>query len=349
MKRTILLFALIASLAACKQSQNEASQDITVPVTITEIQPGSIEQFTGITGNVKPVKEVQLKSEMSGMYLLKNNPATGKPFALGAQVKEGQEIISLEDKEYESNLKINSLKLNLETSKQVFEKQQSLYDKGGVTLSELKNAEINFINANYSYEDALFRLQKMHIKAPFTGTIVDLPYFTPRVKVDMNSSLVKLMDFSNLLMEINLPEKTMGYIKAGQTVRITNYTFPNDTLHGTISQLSPAIDPDTRSYKGVVLISNPKLLLRPGMYAKAEIVVSTAKNTIVIPKNIILSKQNGNTIFVVEKGVAYERIVKLGLENPTEVQIISGLSLKDKVVVKGFETLRDRTKVKEMK
>lgn len=349
MKRTILLFALIISLAACKQSQNEASQDITVPVTVKEIEPGLIEQFTGITGNVKPVKEVQLKSEMSGLYMLQKNPVTGRPFTLGSQVKEGQELITLEDKEYESNLKINSIKLNLETSKQVFEKQQSLYEKGGVTLSELKNAEINYINANYSYDDAQFRLQKMHIKAPFTGVIVDLPYFTPKVKIDINTPLVKLMDFSSLLMEINLPEKTMEYIKAGQSVRITNYTFPNDTLHGTISQLSPAIDADTRSFKGVVLISNPKLLLRPGMYAKAEIVVSTANNTIVIPKNIILSKQNGNTVFVVEKGVAYERIIQLGLENPTEVQIVSGLNIKDKIVVKGFETLRDRTKVKEMK
>jgi len=349
MKRALILLVLIATLAACKQNQNEASQDITVPVTVTEVKPGSIEQFIGITGNVKPVKEVQLKSEMSGLYLLRNNPATGRPFALGDQVKEGQEIISFEDKEYESNLKINSLKLNLETSKQVYEKQRSLYEKGGVTLSELKTAEINMINANYSYNDALFRLEKMHVKAPFTGVIVDLPYFTPKVKVDMNVSIVKMMDYSSLHMEINLPEKTLGYIKTGQEVRITNYTLPNDTLRGTISQLSPAIDAETRSFKGMVLISNPKLLLRPGMYAKAEIVVSTAKNTIVIPKEIILSKQNGNTIFVVEKGVAYERTVQLGLENPKEVQIVSGLSLKDKVVVKGFETLRDRTKVKEMK
>lgn len=349
MKRTFFLLLLIVALAACKQSQNEASQDITVPVTVAEIQPRSIEQFSDITGNVKPIKEVQLKSEMSGSYTLQHNPATGKPFSLGTLIKEGQELITLEDKEYESNLKINSLKLNLETSKQVYEKQQSLYEKGGVTLSELKNAEINFINANYSYEDALFRLQKMHIKAPFNGVIVDLPYFTPKVKIDANFSLVKIMDFSNLLMEINLPEKTMSEIKAGQEVRITNYTFPNDTLRGTISQLSPAINPDTRSFKGVVLISNPRLLLRPGMYAKAEIVVSKASNTIVIPKNIILSKQNGNTVFIVEKGVAYERVVRLGLENPTEVQVVSGLNLKDKIVVKGFETLRDRTKVKEMK
>jgi hypothetical protein len=69
----------------------------------------------------------------------------------------------------------------------------------------------------------------------------------------------------------------------------------------------------------------------------------------VIPKEVILSKQRGNSVFVVEKGIAYERIIEFGLENPREVQIISGLKLNEQLVVKGFETLRDRSKVKEMK
>lgn len=85
------------------------------------------------------------------------------------------------------------------------------------------------------------------------------------------------------------------------------------------------------------------------MFAKGEIVVASADNSIVIPKEIVLTKQRGNTVFVVEKGIAYERIVSFGLENPQEVQIVSGLSTKDRLVVKGFETLRDRSKVKEMK
>lgn len=349
MKNALFLLLIFAVLSACDRNQQDTNKDITVPVTVSEIQPRSIEKYISTTGSVKPVKDVQLKAEVSGNYNLQKNPSTGRPFALGDRVNEGQDIIVLEDKEYENNVKINSLKLNLEITKQVFDKQQSLYDKGGVTLSELKNAEINYINAKYSYDDALIRLQKMHIKAPFSGVIVDLPYFTPGVKVDANALLVKMMDFSKLLMEVNLPEKNMEATKAGQEVRITNYTFPNDTLQGSISQLSPAIDADTRSYKGLILINNPKLLLRPGMYAKGEIVVATGKNTIVIPKEIILSKQRGNTVFVVEKGVAYERIVEFGLENPTEVQIISGLKQKDKVVIKGYETLRDKSKVKEMK
>jgi RND family efflux transporter MFP subunit len=349
MKKFFQILLILAIFTACNQNQQEQGKDITVPVTVQEIQPRSIEKYIEITGSVKPVKEVQLKAEISGNYTLLKNPATGRPFSLGDKVREGDEIVLLEDKEYENNIKLNSLKINLDITSQVYEKQQSLYEKGGATLTDVKNAEINFINARYSYDDALIRLQKMHIKAPFSGVLVDLPYFTPGGKVDANVILAKVMDYSKLVMEVSLPEKTMESTKSGQAVRITNYALPNDTLQGTIAQLSPAIESDSRSYKGLIMINNPKLNLRPGMFAKGEIVVASSDQTIVIPKEIILTKQRGNTVFVVEKGIAYERIVRFGLENPKEVQIVSGLKLKDRVVVKGYETLRDRSKVKEMK
>jgi membrane fusion protein, multidrug efflux system len=349
MKKSIILLLTATLLGSCKGKQQDLSKDISVPVTISQIQPRSIEKFIDITGTVKPVKEVQLKSEMNGNYLLRVNPATGRPYALGDKVSEGSEIIQLTDKEYENNIKINSLKLNLDITKQVFDRQQSLYEKGGVTLSELKNAEINFINAQYAYDDAQLRLQKMIVKAPFSGVIIDLPYYTQGVKIDASLNLARIMDFSKLIMEVNLPEKTIDQTRAGQEVRVSNYTLPNDTLLGTVSQLSPAIDGETRSYKGTILINNPRLLLRPGMYVKGEIVVASADKTIVIPKEVVISKQRGNSVFIVDKGIAYERVVEFGLENPKDVQIISGLSMNERLVVKGFETLRDHSKVKEMK
>ncbi|MFN8207899.1 MAG: efflux RND transporter periplasmic adaptor subunit [Bacteroidales bacterium] len=347
--KKLLIFLTGILLISCNNNPENQGSDITIPVTVAEVKSGTIEKYIDITGAVKPVKEVQLKSEIAGNYILKINPATGKPFVLGDKVNAGSVIIELEDKEYENTVKLNSLKLNLEITRQVFEKQQSLYDKGGVTLSELKNAEINYINANYSYEEALLRIQKMNVRAPFSGVIIDLPYYTPGVKIDAGASLVKLMDYGSLHLEVNFPEKTMGEIKTGQLVRVTNYTLPDDTLKGSVTQLSPAIDPETRSYKGLILISNPSLKLRPGMYVKGEVVVASAKNAIVIPKDIIISKQRGNSVFVVEKGIAFERVVEFGLENPNEVQIVSGLKLNEQLVVKGFETLRDQSKVKEMK
>lgn len=349
MKKAILFLLPLLLTAACNQPGMDQGKDITIPVRVLEIQPRSIEKYIEITGSVKPVKEVQLKAEMSGTYVLQKNPTTGRPFALGDRVREGDEIITLEDKEYENNIKLSSLKINLDITKQVYEKQQSLYDKGGATLTDVKNAEINYINAKYNYDDALFRIAKMHIKAPFSGVLVDLPYFTTGVKIDQNAVLAKVMDYSKLIMEVSLPEKTMDATKAGQEVRITNYALPNDTLEGNISQLSPAIEADSRAYKGLVMINNAALKLRPGMFAKGEIVIAAANQTIVIPKEVIINKQGGNTVFIVEKGIAYERIVRLGLENPKEVQVVSGLNMKDRIVVGGFETLRDRSKVKEMK
>jgi membrane fusion protein (multidrug efflux system) len=349
MKKPTILLMTVIILGACKGKQQDLGKDISVPVTISEIQPRSIEKFIDITGTVKPVKEVQLKSEMNGNYMLRINPTTGRLYVLGDRVSEGSEIIELQDQEYENNIKINSLKLNLEITKQVFDKQQTLYEKGGVTLSELKNAEINYINAKYAFDDAQLRLLKMIVKAPFSGVIIDLPYYTPGVKLDASMNLVKIMDFSKLIMEINLPEKTIDQTRPGQTVRISNYTIANDTLLGIVSQLSPAIDGETRSYKGTILINNPKLLLRPGMYVKGEIVVASADKTIVIPKDVIISKQRGNSVFVVDKGIAYERVVEFGLENPKDVQIVSGLNMNERLVIKGFETLRDHSKVKELK
>jgi membrane fusion protein, multidrug efflux system len=347
-KLPVLLLAMIA-ITSCNRKSVDLGKDITIPVTVAEVKPSTIEKYIDITGVVMPLKEAQLKAEITGSYNLKTNPLTGKAFALGDKVNIGTEIVELVDKEYENNIKLNSLKLNLDITKQVYDKQQSLYEKGGVTLSELKNAEINFINANYSYEDALLRLDKMHVKAPFTGVIIDLPYYTPGNRTETNASIVKIMDYSSLLLEVYLPEKTIGETKPGLPVNITNYTIPNDTLPGKITQLSPAIDAETRSYKGFIQIDNSKLKLRPGMFVKGEVVVASADNTIVVPKEIIITKQRGNSVFIVDKGIAYERIVEFGLENPQEVQIVSGLKMNEQLVVKGFETLRDRSKVKELK
>ena len=349
MKKIITLIIAVAVIASCNNEEKDLNKDISVPVSVVDLKLQSIEKYIETTGTVNPIKEISQKSEITAKYNLLTNPVTGKNYALGDYVKEGDEIIHLEDKEYENNIKINSLKLSLEISKQVFEKQQSLYEKGGVTLSELKNAEISFINADYNYNDALIRLEKMHIKAPFDGVIVDLPYYTPTTKIDANAIMFKLMDYSKLYMEIHLAEKDLTYVKSGQKVKITNYTIPEDTLKGIISQISPAINAETRSFKSVINIKNSKLLMRPGMFAKGEIVVASVDSTIVIPKDVILSKQRGNTVFVVDKGLAQERIITFGLENPNEVQILSGLEKADRLVIKGFETLRNRSKVKVIK
>ena len=79
---------------------------------------------------------------------------------------------------------------------------------------------------------------------------------------------------------------------------------------------------------------------------KAEIITQKKDSTIVIPKSIIVSRQRGKTVFVIDQNTAMERVITTGLENPDSVEIIKGIQMNDRVVIEGFETLGNRSKVK---
>jgi RND family efflux transporter MFP subunit len=228
--------------------------------------------------------------------------------------------------------------------------QQSLYEKGGVTLKDLKSASIDSVNATVAVENAKLGLAKTRIISPIDGVIIDLPYYTQGTKVPSGSLIVHIMDYQTMYMNVQLPEKYISVIKPGQQVKLTNYTIPKDTLIGKISQLSPAINADTRTFLGNIRISNPKYLLRPGMFVKADIVVNHKDSVVVIPKSMILSRQRGKTVFVIDRaGTASERIIQTGLENVSEVEITRGLMKKERVVTSGYETLSNMSKVKILK
>jgi membrane fusion protein (multidrug efflux system) len=169
---------IVILFPSCRQPQMEVTTDIEVPVGVIDVSTADIEEYINTTGTVYAMKEATLNSEISGKYRLQVNPATGRTYAIGDRVKQGATIIRLEDEEYYNGLRLKSKEVDYEISKQEYQKQQSLYEKGGATLRELKNAEINLINTEYDIEASKINLAKMSVTALFTGVISDLPYFT---------------------------------------------------------------------------------------------------------------------------------------------------------------------------
>jgi RND family efflux transporter MFP subunit len=348
----ILIFVLLTALVmgySCGQPDLNVETSIEVPVGVIEVDTSSLEEFINTTGTVYPIMEVSLEAEIAGEYRLQNNPATGRPYILGDRVKAGAVLIKLEDEEYVNNLRIRSKEVDLEISRQEFDKQKSLYEKGGATLRELKNAEIGFINSEYDIESSQINLAKMSVRAPFSGVISALPYFTNGTKVNASTVLVKVINYRMLYLETNLPEKYYGNVERGFKVYITSYTSPLDTLIGEISQISPAIDPEARTFKCMVNVDNRDQKILPGMFVKADLVINSAENAVVIPKDIIVTRNRTLTVFVVERGVANERTITTGLESADRVEVIAGLEPGESVVSKGFETLRDRSRVKVLR
>jgi RND family efflux transporter MFP subunit len=348
--RQVIAFAtIIMAATACNNQPATTATELSVPVSVIDIKPGSIEKIINTTGTLNASKKVTLNTEMAGDYKLMVNPRTGRPFSLGDLVENGQVVVQLEDAEYVNGIGYESKKLNLEISEQNMKKQQSLYEKGGVTQLDYRNSEVSYTNAKDAFERANLQLAKMKVKAPFRGIITDLPTFTNGTQVSSGVAVFTLMDYSNMIVEVNLPEKYINDVKIDQLVRVMNYTLPNDSLPGKIKELSPAISTETRTFKSIIQVANPEMKLRPGMFAKADIVLERRDSVIVIPKEIIISSQRGKTVFIVENGTANEKRITLGFENQNEAEITSGIKVNDQLVIKGYETLKNKSKVKIVK
>ena len=349
-KNTIAL-TLISSLVfvSCKNRNYSDYQEMETPVSTQDIKKGTIKQFVTTTGTAYASKTVELSTETAGRYKLKINPKTGITFKLGDMVEEGTVIIELEDKEFVNGVQYNSKELSLDLAEKEWEAQKILYKKGGVTLKDVTNAENSYINAKYALENAEISLSKLKIKSPFRGVIVDLPYFTEGNKVNSGEKVLQIMDYKKMYMEVKFSEKNIKNIKVGQEASITNYTLKEDTLKGRITQISPAVNPDTRSFNGYLEIFNPDNILRPGMFVKADIVTEKKKDIIVIPKNVIINSPRGKIVYIVERNRSVEKLIETGLESDNEIEVVSGLEPNQRLIVSGYEMLHNNSRIKILK
>lgn len=348
MRTRHLALLLILILAACQQEGPKIDVESSIPVRVTPVTRRPIEEYITATATVLPSMEAELRCLQSGRYQLQTNSRTGRPYAMGDRVLAGEMIVRLVNPEFENTVSIDSKKLHFTISEREFEKQQALFGKGGITRRELTDAERLFIDSRYAYENAGLQLDKLSIEAPFDGVLVDLVHYNPEQLLEAGAVLGKLMDYETLYAELSLPGGELSRVGPGQRALVTHYgsDADADTLDGRIAQVSPVLDQESRMFKATLEVVNDSLRIRPGMFVRVDIVADARDSALVVPKDALLDRGTNRIAFVVEKGIAFERKLETGLSNRFEIEVISGLEEDDRLVIEGFETLRNRAKVK---
>ncbi len=344
--KNLLLASLSILLFSCNNQNQRFNVDVEVPVSVQEIEKDNIQEVFTATGTIQSEYAITIQSEAQGDYYLQINPRTGKKYKMGDVVKQGDLIISIKNLEYENDVNIEGAKIDLDISKMEYEKQVALYEKGGATMREKVNAHKTLVTAEKTYQNAELNLAKLSVIASFNGVITDLPYYSQGVKINQGEDVLQIMSYQQMIMDLMLPESQIGKVSLNQEALITNYSLPEDTLKGFLREISPAIDEDSRTFKGRVYIKNGDMKLRPGMFVKADVIVDRKDSVIVIPKDAILFRDNGKAVFIARGDQAHERIITTGMENEGKVEVIEGLNEEERLIIKGFETLKHRSKIK---
>ncbi len=348
MKRLELIYAmsLTLMLASCSsESSNNGRAQIAIPVSIESIEPNSLEQMTSTNGTLTPTASADIASEIGGVYKPAKNPKTKKLYKIGDKVKAGEILATLEDEEYINDISIETKRISLQIAEGELEKYKALHKKGGATEVEIRNAEVNVEEARLSYANAQLALEMMNMRTPIDGVIVDIEYQTPNVKIASGVTLFSVMDYSEMLLTVSLSESTMNYIECGLPVYVSHYSMPDMLLDAKIDQLSPSIDTSTRTYKGVIMVRNRDLLLKPGMFVKSDIVVEKVDGAVIIPKEIIRNIGGRSTVFTADGTTAIQRSIVTGIEDDNYVEVKRGLDIGDKLIVEGYQTLRNKAKI----
>ena len=189
------------------------------------------------------------------------------------------------------------------------------------------------------------RLQNTQIVAPFAGEIV-------RRNVDNGSLLspstpvVTLVHLETLKVIANVLEKDISLVKIGMKVKILTEAYPDKPFEGTIVRINKALDLATRTLQAEINVPNPGRLLKPGMFAKIEVLLKDKPDALAVPREAVIEEGVKRFVFVVEGTQAIRKPVVTGIEQGRLIEIVEGVKEGDKIVVKGQESLRDRSTIR---
>jgi HlyD family secretion protein len=211
---------------------------------------------------------------------------------------------------------------------------------------QIKGAAAQVDAARGHQQSAQAQLGYAQIHSPIAGVISDRPVY-PGEMANAGAPLFTVMDISSVSAHANIPQTEAAHLKVGNAATITQ-TGSDVEVAGKVTMVSPAVDPNSTTVQVWVAAANPGERLKPGASVRVSIVAATVPNAVVVPAAAILPSSEGGTSVIVagSDSVAHEKKVQVGIREPDKVQILSGVSAGDQVVIVGGVGLQDGTKVK---
>jgi membrane fusion protein, multidrug efflux system len=187
---------------------------------------------------------------------------------------------------------------------------------------------------------SLLQLQvaRSTVRAPFSG-VVGQRFVSVGDYVTSASRLLTLQTFDPQRAVIEVPERHAVSLHQGQTVEFTVAAEPQRKFAARVDFIDPVVESTSRTITVKGLAANSDRLLKPGMFIEARLATAVRQNAVVIPEDAVQPLRTANIVWVVDKGKASRRVVTLGVRSQGFVEVLSGVSRGEVVVVGGLERM----------
>jgi len=341
--RLVALSLPALAAIACDRSRAEppaaadaAAAAEAIPVAVEPIERRSLSSLYSTSATLRADRQATVIARTKGVI-----------HTLGAEegdrVSEGQPLATLENDE--QRIEAERARLLRDTAQRDFERVRNLRQEGVVSEEQFERLRREAAESAHTAELAELVLSRTVIRAPFAGVVVRRHLDVGATVAD-GTPVFDLADVTPLYADVFVPERHIPRLRPGQSVRLVA-DAGGAAAEGGIERIAPAVDPETGTVKVTVAVAGGAGM-RPGSFARVEIVTDTRQGALVVPRSALVAEGRRWSIFRVPAGSdAAERLeVRIGFEEGDLVEIaevLTGrpLEVGDPVVVVGASALSD--------
>ena len=304
----------------------------TVPVEVALAELGRVTRTTTLAGVIEPIRVVGVNAQLAGAL------ETVRVLE-GARVREGEMLATILVPELEAQLR--SAEAALEFAESTAQRSEQLFKERIITATENERDRAALAASRATLDALRARLAFKNIRAPMSGVVTERLVETGDV-VSPNQRLFAIADVSTLVTRVQVSELEVGALAAGQEVRLSVDAVPGEQFTGRIRRVFPAADSTTRMIPVEVALSGAaNARLRPGYTARATFRLASRDDAVLIPVRAVQGSAGSQAVFLVQGGMPARRSVRIGAEVDGRVEILSGVSAGDSVIVAGASEVRE--------
>ena len=196
--------------------------------------------------------------------------------------------------------------------------------------------------------DRLVQLKSYQtVRAPFAGVITVRNVDTGALVTDSSTLLFRIAQTGSLRTYLNLPQTDADSVRVGQAATLEVPELPGRKFKGAVTRTANALDPATRTLLTEVRVDNASGILMPGMYAQVDLSVPRKAPPLLIPGDTLVIRSDGPQVAVVgQDGAVHFARIQLGRDYGDRLEVLSGLTLGQQIVVNPSDTVREGVKIK---
>jgi HlyD family secretion protein len=332
--------------------------DLLVEVEPTEMEAARDQARAALATALAALQVARSNLEGARANLLNQQAVLSRAHAvLGNDQRQAERMADLFAKGFVSAQERDNARTAYESAQAAVRAQEAQVEVARVQIhtaeSQVALAESQVEQQRAALRMAQMRLDETRIAAPFSGYVSQKHLevgaaVNSQAAASSNASvaILTMQDIDPVRIQIEVPEREVPRVRPGNRVRLTTDAYPDRRFTGAVARVVHALDPRTRTMGLEVDIPNPEHQLKPGMYARAELVLEVRPGALLVPLEALNSAGPRPTLLVVRDDKVVTVPVELGAPDGPRVQIAAGLRSDDQVVVQGKDLVREGQTVK---